>query len=615
MPALRARKRAATPDAEPDPPAKRGRSAAKSKQPADDDDDDGAAQPKAAPKFKGRPAAKKMKVEDDDDEDADEKQKSKGKGKAKVKDEPAEDAQVSDAQYAKGGNLVIPLDEICHLTQHHVYVDNGTGIIYDAALNQTNARGNNNKFYRIQLLTDGRDRYLTWTRWGRVGEQGQRAVLGDGSFQDALKNFEKKFKDKSGNTWANRGQDPKPNKYVFVERSYEPDSEDDDDEEAAEAGADKSRSRSTSPAKCTLKAPVKSLMELIFNQQYMADTMIHLNYDSEKLPLGKLSKATIGRGFQTLKSLSELLDDQSLAQSEHDLPYQDALEQLSNRFYSFIPHAFGRNRPPVISDNNMLKREVELLESLTDLKDTDSIIKAGKGGSGVHPLDARFDGLGMREMEPVDRSADEFTNISEYLVKTVGATHGSHYEVLDVFRIERSGEADRFQSFGKKGSDRRLLWHGSRSTNYGGILSQGLRIAPPEAPVSGYMFGKGVYLADMSSKSANYCMPSISGGHALLLLCEAELGDPMHELIDASYTAGEDAIAKGMYSTWGKGNTGPQGWKDAECIHPSLAGVNMPDTTKAPGATNVPGAFLLYNEYIAYDVAQVRLRYLLRVKM
>jgi hypothetical protein len=30
-----------------------------------------------------------------------------------------------------------------------------------------------------------------------------------------------------------------------------------------------------------------------------------------------------------------------------------------------------------------------------------------------------------------------------------------------------------------------------------GILKQGLRIAPPEAPVSGYMFGKGVYFADV----------------------------------------------------------------------------------------------------------------------
>ena len=31
----------------------------------------------------------------------------------------------------------------------------------------------------------------------------------------------------------------------------------------------------------------------------------------------------------------------------------------------------------------------------------------------------------------------------------------------------------------------------SRLTNYVGILSEGLRIAPPSAPVTGYMFGKG----------------------------------------------------------------------------------------------------------------------------
>lgn len=35
-----------------------------------------------------------------------------------------------------------------------------------------------------------------------------------------------------------------------------------------------------------------------------------------------------------------------------------------------------------------------------------------------------------------------------------------------------------------------LLWHGSRLTNWMGILGQGLRIAPPEAPVTGYMVSK-----------------------------------------------------------------------------------------------------------------------------
>jgi poly [ADP-ribose] polymerase len=119
----------------------------------------------------------------------------------------------------------------------------------------------------------------------------------------------------------------------------------------------------------------------------------------------------------------------------------------------------------------------------------------------------------------------------------------------------------------------------------------------------------------MSSKSANYCSPWDSDGHALLLLCEAELGQPMQVLTDAKYDAASSAKEMGAFSTHGQGQVGPKAWKDAKCIHPSLEGATMPDTTQNPGVLNVPGAYLQYNEYICYDVNQVRLRYLLRVKM
>ena len=72
-----------------------------------------------------------------------------------------------------------------------------------------------------------------------------------------------------------------------------------------------------------------------------------------------------------------------------------------------------------------------------------------------------------------------------------------------------------------------LLWHGSRFSNYGGILSQGLRIAPPEAPKTGYLFGKGVYFADMASKSAPYCCPELSDDVGIFLVCEVALGSPI----------------------------------------------------------------------------------------
>ena len=62
-------------------------------------------------------------------------------------------------------------------------------------------------------------------------------------------------------------------------------------------------------------------------------------------------------------------------------------------------------------------------------------------------------------------------------------------------------------------------------SNYVGILSEGLRIAPPSAPATGYMFGKGVYFADMVSKSANYCFTSQSNNTGFLLLADVALGN------------------------------------------------------------------------------------------
>lgn len=40
------------------------------------------------------------------------------------------------------------------------------------------------------------------------------------------------------------------------------------------------------------------------------------------------------------------------------------------------------------------------------------------------------------------------------------------------------------------------------------------------------MFGKGIYFADMVSKSANYCRTSKSDPTGLMLLCEVALGNP-----------------------------------------------------------------------------------------
>lgn len=114
--------------------------------------------------------------------------------------------------------------------------------------------------------------------------------------------------------------------------------------------------------------------------------------------------------------------------------------------------------------------------------------------------------------------------IERYLQSTHAPTHCDYtMKVLDMFSVDRVGESDNFlsnlhnrwvepeplvnfapligfrsDSFSQEEISvevnarlcfftRTLLWHGSRLSNWVGILSKGLRVAPPEAPVTGYM--------------------------------------------------------------------------------------------------------------------------------
>ena len=158
-----------------------------------------------------------------------------------------------------------------------------------------------------------------------------------------------------------------------------------------------------------------------------------------------------------------------------------------------------------------------MLDTLTDMEVANTIMKTTvdkkKDAEAMNTLDKRFNELNLYEMAPLAHASTEYKALSEYLVKSSGTAHGIKYRLEDIFRIERAGEADRFSQskFAKlHKSDKRLLWHGSRTTNFGGILSQGLRIAPPEAPVSGYAFGKVSTTAPLPRSLLLTCITRVS---------------------------------------------------------------------------------------------------------
>lgn len=299
------------------------------------------------------------------------------------------------------------------LDTHSVFIDDDD-TIFDASLNQTVSGQNKNKYYRLQILMSANKKdYRTWTRWGRVGERGQNAMLGQGSLAEAKSQFERKFKDKSGHSWTDRFEAPKKGKYTFIERNYEEDSGEEDDGAPGATNGNSVKDSSTKnkedderqkQLESKLPERVQRLMELIFNQTYFNASMVEMDYDANKLPLGKLSKRTLMAGYERLKEIAELMADPSLASSKHQSSIQDARNQLSDAFYTVIPHSFGRNRPPVINSEAQLKKEIALLESLSDMEIASGIMKEANMKEGkletIHMLDRQYAGLGMLEMTP-----------------------------------------------------------------------------------------------------------------------------------------------------------------------------------------------------------------------
>lgn len=528
---------------------------------------------------------KRKRDEDSDDDDDDSDNDAAAKKKKQQLESGVQKFKV------KGKSAVHPdsgLDDDGHIYQS----DSGT--VYNVMLNLADITSGLNSYYALQLIElDTKKTWYVYRKWGRVGT----TIGGDkkekfSSIDSAKAAFVKIYEEKTENSWAHRDQFvKKPGKFYPIEIDY---SGDDTDELAIKQKAQELRRN-----KSKLDKRIQDLVGLIFDIKAMQDTLLELEIDVNKMPLGKLSKRNIQQGYEVLTEIQGILKKGDPS----NLAIKTRLTECANRFYTIIPHAYGNHQPPLIATEEQLREKTDMLEALLDMEIAASLLKDGSGGETLDPIEQNYRKL-KTNMVPVDTDDSDWDMVSKYVTQTHCPTHTAYWlELVDLFRIEREGEFDNFIPFSDL-PNRMLLWHGSRLTNYAGILSQGLRIAPPEAPVTGYMFGKGVYFADMSSKSANYCYPNREKTTGLMLLSEVALGN-VYELTQAEYM---DKAPQGFDSTKGCGKTAP----DPRQSVTTPDGVLVPLGT--PANTGVSPTSLLYNEFIVYNTGQINLKYLLRVK-
>ncbi|XP_057858020.2 poly [ADP-ribose] polymerase 1 [Cryptomeria japonica] len=457
--------------------------------------------------------------------------------------------------------------------------------IYNTTLNMSDLSTGINSYYILQVIeNDNKGGCHVFRKWGRVGSNkigGQKLERMPKS--DAVHEFKRLFLEKTGNTWEawlNKDNfEKQPAKFLPLEIDY---------------GVDESRQKeiATMGSKSKLDPRVIDLMKLLFDLETYRAAMMEFEINTSEMPLGKLSKSNIHKGFEVLTELQNLINHGDI-----DVSKENLIIDASNRFFTIIPSV----HPHVIRDEDELKSKIKMLETLQDIEIASNLISFENIDE--DPLDANYKKLRCN-ISPLPHDSLDYQLVKKYLEKTHAPTHKEWaLELEDVFAVDREGEDNAYAKY-KNLQNRMLLWHGSRVTNFVGILSQGLRIAPPEAPVTGYMFGKGVYFADLVSKSAQYCFTQKKNPVGLMLLSEVALGE-VYELKNAEYI---EKLPKGKHSTKGVGRTKPS---EKEFVH-WRDGVAVPCGRPVP--SGVKKSELLYNEYIVYDTAQVRLQFLLKVR-
>ncbi|KAG1703413.1 hypothetical protein DVH05_007361 [Phytophthora capsici] len=473
-----------------------------------------------------------------------------------------------------------------------IHSEGGAGKELDALLTKVdvkNGRFGLNVFYRLQLVRDElQDIYVLFTNWGRIGETGKFQNTPFRDEAEAVNEFKKIFRSKTGNTWEQREPGEfvkKPKKYNLVQRvnhSTKVDSEvtrsfREDMESGPSKGVAFPEPRDPNLVSNSNVMAMLAAITDVSNLQLAAQTSC--GFAGGDLPLAKqdelraaLDKLIEIRGLleekeELVKEISTASGDLSdegaskraLLATRHEA-LTEKVSERSSRYYEIMPcqedalatsiKAFDQ-----VSDVNV---EIVRLRMLSDIMETYKILLGAKRALPTqNPLEYCYHALQVR-LVPLEPADAERQLIHRYFFNGLRSYDRRRYRISNVFEAERRGETQRFNDFMGECPDLQavhthLLWHGTRRTNLMGILSQGLRVAPPEAPHQGYAYGKGLYFANVAEKSLNYC----SAPYALpildkdgkpdktttktrevhyMLLCEVSLGQPTELTCSAAWS-------------------------------------------------------------------------------
>lgn len=139
----------------------------------------------------------------------------------------------------------------------------------------------------------------------------------------------------------------------------------------------------------------------------------------------------------------------------------------------------------MIRTHEAVKAKLQLLEALADIQVALKILSDGED-SDLNPVDRRYQQLKV-EINHLDENSEERKAVAKAIQSTHAQTHSQVYsslfkfllklviifiqytmDVEEVFTLDKEEESKNFKDLGNK----QLLFHGSRLSNWAGILGQ-----------------------------------------------------------------------------------------------------------------------------------------------
>ena len=537
-------------------------------------------------------------------------------------------------------------------------------------------------FYFIQLVHDlGKNMYIVTTQFGRIGDEGANQRSPFNSLDEAKNEFGKIFKSKTGNLWEERENfERKKGKYMLLTYNkikLKPNEllQPFDYEACPKSKLDNKHLHSLLKAFTDSSIIAKAFKDSGVDTQFFNYSMLNKeillkarNYLLElykkvqELEIIRNMKVNIAfnnndgnekkvkkKGKKNQDSSNEECDDNKsedhmdvedeseskenknkMSKKKENDDKQEALTQkdkieaiisktneimeLSSRYYELMPKEKFRNSCILPFDTlEDVKSEILIIDNLTYVeKAVNILLGANNKIQTMNPLDYIYYSL-QTYFESVQRESPEFETLQKYINNTSGQD-----QIINIFRVTRKGETERINEF-KELANHYLLFHGTKIFNLIGIFSNGLKIAPPEAPMTGYLYGKGIYLADMYRKSINYCdtikdrsNPNTIKTYSYILLCEAALG----EIFEAKKTELDvdklPFLKNGYNSLKSMSFSGPDLSKNFICNNGIIIPLgNIVNYCK----DNINNVMMTSEpEYVVYNTAQVKIRYIIQVE-